>query len=383
MLLYFEVGGFYSFAEKQALYLTPAKGTRIKGTKYETNFASQNSEKVMKSVVLFGANASGKTNFLLAIKKLCDIALQGLRLPDDFISKECNHQTQTMSFAIELLHQNGDIYYYELAYNAEAIVSEQLTVNDEIIYFYENEKLTTKNDRLPIELVNFLSKRATEPIFQKLRDEKIVEIDEFKKMITKFHFETHSILNVGDKAVNFRINETKKASLEQQKEKVLALMKFIDYRICNFYFEKFAITDEQVVYQIYFEREQSNAKFYLGNESEGIKKMMHLMEQLLNIQAGGIVVIDELDSQISTNTLLEIFNDFIHTSENQTGQVIVSTHNLLLLDQNIFQKQQMYIVNKRADLSSELYSLAEFEVRTETTQLYKAYMKGKFGGING
>lgn len=241
--------------------------------------------------------------------------------------------------------------------------------------------MTTENNHIQREILAFLSKQATEPIIQKLRAENIYYVEAFKQVMNQIHFETYSILNVGDKEVNFQVSEAQKERLELQKAKGLTLMKFIDYRICNFQFEKFAIANHQAVYQIYFEREQSGEKFYLGNESEGIKKMMHLMEQLLHIQEGGIIIIDELDSQLSTNTLLEIFNDFIHTAENQHGQVIVTSHNLLLLDQNIFQKQQMYIVNKQNDLTSELYSLAEFELRTEKTQLYKAYMKGKFGGV--
>lgn len=383
MLLYFEVGGFYSFNEKQTLYLTPAAHTRIKGTKYQTNFIEQQKEKIMKSVVLFGANASGKTNMLLALKKMYQIIGHGLRLPNDFEKQELNHNAQTISFAIELLNDENDIYYYEIEYDANHIVFEQLTVNDVAIYTYKNQVMTAESDQIGPEILKFLSKQASEPIIQKLRDEEIKSIHAFKVLMSQFHFETHSLLNIGDKSVNFRINEQRKATLEQQKEKVVTLLKFIDYRLIDFHLEKFAVENHSAIYQVYFERENSTEKFYLGNESEGIKKMMHLMEQLLLIQTGGIIVIDELDSQISTNTLLEIFNDFIHTESNRNGQVIVTSHNLLLLDQNIFQKQQMYIVNKRDDLSSELYSLAEFEFRSEQTQLYKSYMKGKFGGING
>jgi hypothetical protein len=56
---------------------------------------------------------------------------------------------------------------------------------------------------------------------------------------------------------------------------------------------------------------------------------------------------------------------------------------LLLFDNDIFEPQQIYIINKGANLSSEIYSLAEFNIRTEKRNLYLDYLKGKFGGING
>ena len=69
--------------------------------------------------------------------------------------------------------------------------------------------------------------------------------------------------------------------------------------------------------------------------------------------------------------------------ENINGQLIVTSHNLFLFNNNIFEPQQIYIVNKKEDLTSELYSLAEFNIRSEKENLYHDFLKGKFGGMNG
>lgn len=89
------------------------------------------------------------------------------------------------------------------------------------------------------------------------------------------------------------------------------------------------------------------------------------MFDLLEVYEGKTIVIDELDSSISTISLIKLFNNFINVDSNIKGQLIVTSHNLFLFDNNIFEPQQIYIVNKKEDLSSELYSLVEFKIRSE------------------
>ena len=155
------------------------------------------------------------------------------------------------------------------------------------------------------------------------------------------------------------------------------------YEMLDLKFEKLGTVNNEIVYDIYFLREKSKNKFYLGNESEGIRKVINLMLDLLEVYEGKTIVIDELDSSISTISLIKLFNNFINVDNNIKGQLIVTSHNLFLFDNNIFEPQQIYIVNKKEDLSSELYSLAEFKIRSEKENLYHDFLKGKYGGING
>lgn len=139
------------------------------------------------------------------------------------------------------------------------------------------------------------------------------------------------------------INEKTKKELENQEMNVLKIVKLLDSSIENFKFDKLGIINDEIMYDIYFLRENNLNKFYLGNESEGIRKIMNLMLELLKIYEGETVVIDELDSSISTVSLIKLFNNFINVDENINGQLIVTSHNLLLFDNNIFEPQQIYI----------------------------------------
>ena len=64
------------------------------------------------------------------------------------------------------------------------------------------------------------------------------------------------------------------------------------------------------------------------------------------------------------------------------GQFVFSTHNVLHLNLKTYMKEQIYFITKSKDeLTSELYSLADFpEVRYENTKIYEFYMKGILGG---
>ena len=143
------------------------------------------------------------------------------------------------------------------------------------------------------------------------------------------------------------MTENIKLTLENQKKEVLQIVKLLDYTVEDFQFEKLGVVNDETMYDIYFLRENTKNKFYLGNESKGIRKIINLMLGLLEIYEGKTVVIDELDSSISTISLIKLFNNFINVEENLKGQLIVTSHNLFLFDNNIFEPQQIYIVNKK------------------------------------
>ena len=102
MLLEFKAGGFCSFKEMQELYLTPYTGTRIKKTKYEDNFIETREIRVMKSAIIFGSNASGKTNFLMAMEKFLDITLGKKNLLEAIDEGKINHDSSAVEFEIVL-----------------------------------------------------------------------------------------------------------------------------------------------------------------------------------------------------------------------------------------------------------------------------------------
>lgn len=384
MLLYFSLGGFYSFKENQDLFLTAYPKTRLKNTKYEKNFILNLKERVMKSVIIFGGNASGKTNLILGIETIINIILNGINLPKDFNKKIINFDSNRISFEIGIMDKQENIYEYSFKFDENNVIYEKLEFNNKKIFEFDNNILKTDfPKKISSQILKIFSIKSTETIVRKLKDFQIKEIDDFIKNIQNIRIIRGKVFNLEAKEVLKKVSDELKIILEEKKEDVLKILKFLDYTIENFDFEKIGNKDNEVLYEIYFLRNNSNNKFYLGNESEGIKKIMNIIAELLEIYAGKTLIIDELDSSISTLSLIKLFNNFVNIEKNLDGQLIVTSHNLLLFNNNIFEPQQIYIVNKKENLTSELYSLAEFKIRTEKENLYDDFLKGKFGGING
>ncbi|WP_294727420.1 ATP-binding protein [uncultured Fusobacterium sp.] len=381
MLLYFSVGGFCSFKEIQDLFLTAYSGTRLKNTKYEKNFYIDKINRIMKSAVIFGSNASGKTNLILGIERLKEIIFDGINLPKDFNEKNLNYDSKSIKFEIGILDQKKDIYDYSIEFQKEKLLYEKLECNNKIIYEFKNNILSSK--KFPKEVLKIFSISSTETILKKLKDFQLEEVNNFVFSLSDIIIKRNREINYESKDVPNIVAENIKITLENQKKEVLQIVKLLDYTVEDFQFEKLGVVNDETMYDIYFLRENTKNKFYLGNESKGIRKIINLMLGLLEIYEGKTVVIDELDSSISTISLIKLFNNFINVEENLKGQLIVTSHNLFLFDNNIFEPQQIYIVNKKEDLTSELYSLAEFKIRSEKENLYHDFLKGKYGGING
>lgn len=381
MLLYFSVGGFCSFKEVQDLFLTAYLGTRLKNTKYEKNFYIDKTNRVMKSAIIFGANASGKTNIILGLERLKEIIFNGINLPKDFNEKNLNYDSNTIKFEIGILDKKENIYDYSIEFQKDKLIYEKLECNDKVIYEFKDDTLSSK--KFPKEVNKIFSIISTETILKKLRDFQIEEITDFILSLEGIKIRRNRGINYESKDTPNPISENIKLRLEGKKEEVLQIIKLLDYTIEDLKFEKLGTVNNEIVYDIYFLREKSKNKFYLGNESEGIRKIINLMLDLLEVYEGKTIIIDELDSSISTISLIKLFNNFINVDSNVKGQLIVTSHNLFLFDNNIFEPQQIYIVNKKEDLSSEVYSLAEFKIRSEKENLYHDFLKGKYGGING
>lgn len=381
MLLYFSVGGFCSFKKTQDLFLTAYSGTRLKNTKYEKNFYIDKINRIMKSAVIFGSNASGKTNLILGIERLKEIIFDGINLPKDFNEKNLNYDSKSIKFEIGILDKKKDIYDYSIEFQKEKLLYEKLECNNKIIYEFKNNILSSK--KFSKEILKIFSISSTETILKKLKDFQLEEVNNFVFSLSDIIIKRNREINYESKDVPNTITENTKIRLENQKKEVLQIVKLLDYTVEDFQFEKLGVVNDEIMYDIYFLRENTKNKFYLGNESEGIRKIINLMLGLLEIYEGKTVVIDELDSSISTISLIKLFNNFINVEENLKGQLIVTSHNLFLFDNNIFEPQQIYIVNKKEDLTSELYSLAEFKIRSEKENLYHDFLKGKYGGING
>lgn len=380
MITYFSMEGFLSIKKKVELYFVPKPHTRITNTRFEDNFIHTPKYKLMKAVVLFGMNASGKSNVLLGMEHLISMINRGLNLGavDDMRRNLINFDCKTVAFEIGLYDVKSDQdYVYQIAYDCKKIVSEKLVLNGQEIFSFSGGKLSVTNlsgIKERAALIRLFFGVSTELYLLKLKDYMGEYITSFQKLAAAVKTNIRDIVPMLDRDNIRVVNEERKGFWENNKKRILSVFHMLDGTITDIGFEKIQADRYEVL--IF----RGKNKYHLGIESKGIQKICHLMDVLItNMINGEVIAVDGLDSSISTGPLIELFNDLINTKENK-GQFIITSHNPFLMNQNIFHPQQLYIVNKKSDLSSEIYSFDDFDLRNDKNKLYEDYLKGRFGG---
>lgn len=121
----------------------------------------------------------------------------------------------------------------------------------------------------------------------------------------------------------------------------------------------------------------------LSDESDGTRRLMTLAPAIeRTLENGGVFVADDLDREMHLLLVEYVVGRYHEKSSNQSNaQIIFTTHETALLNQETLRRDQIYFVDKnRKDGASTLYSLVEFNVRNDKNIL-KAYLMGKFGAV--
>ena len=122
--------------------------------------------------------------------------------------------------------------------------------------------------------------------------------------------------------------------------------------------------------------------FYTGDmnnaeESEGTLRMYGLAAILfLLIKQNQILLGDELENSLHYELLVHIIKTFLVNSER--GQLIFSTHSLMLLDEDFIRRDMVYFTNKNEAGSTEIYRAKDFGLHKDVSIL-NAYRAGKLG----
>lgn len=128
--------------------------------------------------------------------------------------------------------------------------------------------------------------------------------------------------------------------------------------------------------------------FPLSRESSGTQRLMGLLPMLFDLvnpdcsAAARVYVVDELDRCLHTMLTKRLIQDFAAGCNADTRkQLMFTTHDLLLMDQSLMRRDEMYIAQRGADGCSELVGLAEFDGIRFDKDLVRSYLDGRFGGI--
>lgn len=165
------------------------------------------------------------------------------------------------------------------------------------------------------------------------------------------------------------------------KPKVLEIMKRFDTGIDDIEIKKNADKEILEVW-ITHKTEKGTVKWLLEEESLGTKKLFSLATKLFyTLEGGSLMIVDELGASTHPNINREIVKLFQNKKINKkNAQLIFTSHDSSLLGKGILRRDQIWYTQKRADGSTELYSLSDFGVRKDLS-IEKAYLDGRLGAV--
>ena len=394
MLIQFNFKNFKSFKDDSSLDMT---ATSI--TEHPYNLISSGDEKYIKIAAIYGANASGKSSIIEAFKFMQEwiifsfnrtIATQDI--PIKRFAFDIDALKEPAEFEVFFKHKNNE-YQYGFSLDNKKICEEWLYLkkdsskNTYITLFQRSGGEIKCNSKLLKSVENFIPMVENKTLFLSI-------ISNAKIPYVKDIFEWFlvPVLDYGD--INFESNLIKRISPFIENEKyqkdLVAFFRSIDIPIEGIIVEKPKNeNDKTKIYLKYLMKDKEN--YYnmpLSEESSGIQKMFSLFNYLRgSLNKGMPIFIDQLDAKLHPLLLRYILTMFHDENINKNGaQLIYVTHDNYTLTKDIFRRDQIWFVEKDADLASNLYSLAKYKaddykkVRKDASY-NKDYLLGKYGSI--
>jgi len=366
----------FSLRDEMTLDLQAAKIQTQKGRALEGNLFTVGDEQMLKSVAVFGANASGKSNVVKAIRACVEMIRESHNYNEDTVFgfvpfKFGDYDQKPSSFYVRFL-MDGVEYEYSFSMTRTEILTEQL-------YFYPNgrrslvfsrdeRKGPEKKDIYEFKLV---LKRPMDVAANTSRKTLFIsrasQMDrELAKQVFRFF--------CNEVVLDYRLPQT--VSVEQllyeQKTMLLEVLRtadsdIVDIELAGGRLKTYHRNNPRVAFD--FETE----------ESEGTKTLFRMMLSMMDIiRSGRLLLIDEIDTSLHTQ-LVEFIIGMFNGSER--AQLVYTSHNTHLLNTDFQRRDQVYFVNKREDGSSDLYLLYDYKDFRDTLDMEKAYLQGRFDAV--
>lgn len=347
--------------------------------------------RLLRFAVLYGANASGKSNFLRAVYFVTEFLFRVFNSKDE--------KTGVVPFLLDDKTPNEDSefeivfyverkrYHYYLVINSERVVSERLTVgkSEKQIFLRclngENSKITFNVNLSQIAKehieIDCLTNMSVFAAYRKAN----VTVPELQAVVDYFSSFMPNI-TTNKQVYEYAANVFKRSESNYLKQIVLNDLNSADFNIKNFSF----VEDNGEIRDVYSIKVKNDGdKTYMMPgflQSNGTRRYIGLdviLHQLLDKQS--FLIADELENAIHPDLFEKIVYDFL-TAENNHSQLILTTHYSGLMETITLRPDSIRFVEKKDDGSSDLFALTDFkDLDSLDSSFYKAYRDGRFGAV--
>ena len=416
MLIEFTVGNFLSFKDPVTLSMVAAKIKARDPKVNENNTIFLNDEMtLLTSAAVYGANASGKSSLVHAIRFMRQYILNSSKntVTDEPIRTipfrlSTVTQDQPSFFQISFLLENVK-YRYGFEANSKEIVSEWLFVapsQKETRLFVRDEngiqvgrsfkegkglEEKTRPNALFLSVAAQWNGTQATKIMGWFRNLKVISglSDINYKGFTIRSFEDGSyrqeIINLV-RSLDLGIDDINAEKMSDDKYKAF-IPDNISPEVREVLVEQ-AETDKvdiQTAHKIFDAsgKPVSSVNFSLQqDESDGTEKLFYMTGPFVDVLSkGSVLVIDELEARLHpliTRTLIGLFNS--KETNPKGAQLVFTTHDTNLLSNKTFRRDQIWFTEKDRFGCSHLYSLAELQVRNDAS-FESDYIDGRYGAV--
>lgn len=362
MLKSYTVKGFKSFKEKATVDLTP--------TNYKILSDKNIYNDVLKGTMFIGANASGKSNIVLAVKILLDLLFAKYDVGlENYLCLFAEEQTIELDYDFSI--ENNSIHYSIQYEHSKNFLTEKLYLNDKLLldrmatnaksYISEEIAYTDiSNDTLFLREIYFNTKFRNNDVLQKW----------FEFMIDSIYIDLYKQKSSFHKDVELNTNEYLDKNGTTEINDFLSEHHFeqtIEYKKENNDSNKLYFKRHGLSYDIPFPLES------LGNQN----LIMLLPKFFYTIKNGGMLILDEFSSGFHNDLEELLIKYFMGNTTN--SQIIFVSHSTNLMKSSLLRPDQMYTVDFK-DNGSILNRVSKQQPR-EAQNLEKMYLGGVFDGL--
>lgn len=375
MVLEIALTNFFSINETITLDLQAANIQTKEARVLDGNTFKVGNERLLKTVAIYGANASGKSNIIKAVKAAVDMILDSHNYNegDSFGFKPFKFGRNDIpsEFYIRFI-VNGIEHEYSFSCTRDEIITESLYYYPKgrkaLIFSRDERKAGGKKEKYEFTTVirrpmDVASNTSRKTLFLSRASQ--MDREKAKEIYRWFNEQL---------VFSYRGNASVATDrfLGDNKDAVLRVLKAADSDIVEFTYKDGELTT--------FHRRNPSLPFdFNTEESEGTKILFRIMLTVMDVVRNNkVMFLDEVETSLHTR-LVEYLINLFHNS--WSAQLVFTTHNTHLLDMTRFRKDQIFFVNKRDDGSSDLYSLFDYKDFREKMDLEKAYLQGRFDAV--
>lgn len=425
MLIEFSVSNFRSILTRQTLSMTASSDAAHR--QRNVSPGGDNDLRLLRSAVVYGPNAAGKSNLMRAVETLRRLvqgsatALQeGQPIPVTpfLFSKESSEQPS--EFEVIFIADDGVRYHYCCGMSADRVYKEWLVaypLNRPQRWFERKYDIATEKQHWWFG-PNFNAERAERKIWQEFtRDNALflstaIQLNN-AQLRPAFNWITQKLIVL---VPGVNLNPFLSLNLLREdsgQEQVMRFMRAADIGI-----DRMELLEEDLTPQpsesvppgktrIHFEigpqpgdlpaplapkrfrvrtwhkcsDSEDAVSLDMGDESDGTQKLFEFMGGWLRaLKDGATLFVDELDRSLHPHITRFLVSLFQSRSNRNNAQLVFTTHDTTLLDKDLLRRDQIWFVEKIHDQSSHVYSLLEYSPRKDEA-FERGYLKGRYGAI--